>query len=1055
MRCASCDTENAPSHRFCSGCGVALPRRCPTCEQDNPPAARFCHHCGTSLESRGQPPAAPVDAEGELKQITILFADAVGSTSAIEELNPEDAGRRLAPTIDAMTAAVRRFEGSVVRVQGDGIMALFGAPQPQEDHAVRACCAALEMQATARALGDAGLPVRVGIHTGEVLARTVTTDFSTDFDVAGVVVHIANRLESLAPNGGIAISGATLRNARQFVRTESLGRHAVRGLSTPLEAFLLTGLQRDPTSVRFAREPDRSDFVGREMETALLERALERAAEGEGGVVALVAEAGVGKSRLCFEFAARCRQKGVRVIEGRAFAHSRATPFLPAIELLKGYFELAPDHSAEQARQRIDERLRALDPAFAADLPLLFDFLGIASPDAARPPTDAMARRERLKELFRKLVRAAGSGTCAVLLIEDLHWMDSGSESLMEVLVDALAGTRLLLLVNYRPGYVPPWAGRQFDQIALAPLRAALADQLASRLIGDDKTVAPLLPLIADRARGNPLFIEELVRTFEEGGNFAGRRGAYRLVQAPDPRLVPDTVQAIIAARIDARPDSEKAVLQTAAVIGREFDAALLTRLLGPAGATLPDLVHRLAQAGLVNELSGVPAVFAFRHPMVHDVAYRSLLSERRRALHGTVAAELEALARAPDAAKSAAPDASQMGFLAYHWEAAGNLMQAASCNMKAAAWHGTRDTALALEAWKHARRVLSALPLQGQARIPLAMASGQIVNFAWREGLTAAEVQPYYAESLAISREIGNMRGAMLVTLAYGRSLAASGSATEYVATVTDVLEELDETKNAGLTPVLAAIQCHALRHAGELPRALAANDEALARLPLLDESVQQTLGFNVGVWVRGMRAQILAMMARSDEARPLLDALIAADEATVDVLHRLLAHAAHIDIAWGEGDAVAAGRHSDAVTVLAEKSGNPYLLVYARGYAAIAQGLRGEHEAAARTLAETLAYARRHHAGLENEARLLADQAHALMRAGQTEHAAAVADEAAAVARRRGAKVWLTYAEWLKGGPESPAFIEGVAATGAALLKALTHPSTGVAGRGGGMGL
>jgi adenylate cyclase len=1032
MRCARCDTENPANHRFCGGCGAALSRGCSKCGQDNPPTSRFCSNCGTSLEAAAiAPPLARVTPEGELKQITILFADVAGSTSAIEELNPEDAGRRLAPAIEAMTAAVRRFEGSVVRVEGDGIMALFGAPQPQEDHAVRACCAGLAMQATVKDLGEAGLPVRVGIHTGEVLARTVNTDISTDFDVAGVVVHIAKRLEGLAPSGSIVISGATLRNARRFVSADSMGRHTVRGLSAPLEAFQLTGLLRGPNNLRFAQELDRSDFVGREMEMTLLEGALERAAEGDGCVVGVVAEAGVGKSRLCFEFAARCRAKGVRVIEGRAVAHSRATPFLPAVELLRNYFELAPEDSDEQARQRIDERMRAMDPAFTADLPLLFDFLGIAGPAAAPLPTDATVRRERLKELFRKLVRTAGSETCAVLLIEDLHWMDSGSESLMEVLVDALPGTHILLLVNYRPGYVPPWAGKQFDQVALAPLRATLADRLASRLLGDHETVAPLLPLIADRARGNPLFIEELVRKFEEGGNLVGDRGAYRLVEAPNPRLVPDTVQAIIAARIDARPEAEKKVLQTAAVIGREFDAPMLARLLGPEGERLPDIVQRLSQAGLVHEQAGTSTLLAFRHPMVHDVAYRSLLSDRRRTLHAAVAADLEKLA-----------SPAQVGFLAYHWEEAGNAVKAAASNMKDAAWHGTRDPAQALEAWKRAHRLLSSLQLEGQARIPLAMASGQIVAYAWREGLSAAEVQPYYAESLAISREVGNMRGAMLVTAAYGRSLLATGSATEYVATVTDLLEQLDETKNAGLKPVLLAILCQALHHAGELPRALAANDEAMAGLHLIDESVQQTLGFNLGVWLRGLRARILAMMARPDEARPLLEALIAADEATVDVLHRLLAHATMVDIAWGEGDAAAASHHSEAVTTLAEKSGNPYLLVYARSYAALAQSLRGEHEAAARTLTETLAYARRRQAGLENEARLLADLAHALMRAGDTERAAAAADEAAAVARRRGAKVWLAYAEWLKGGHQSPAFVERAKETGAALLHKLTHP-------------
>ena len=262
MRCAGCETDNAPDSRFCVACGMTLSPTCHSCGRANVPGARFCHQCGTSLEPVARAAVSPVAAEGELKQITILFADVAGSTSAIEELTPEDAERRLAPAVEAMKEAVHRFEGSVVQVQGDGIMAVFGAPQPQEDHAVRACCAGLAMQATVRELGDAGLPVRVGIHTGEVLARTVSTDFSTDFDVTGVAVHIANRLESLAPNGGVAISEATLRNARQFVSAESLGRHTVRGLSTPLEVFLLTGLQRGPTSVRFANEPDRSEFRG-------------------------------------------------------------------------------------------------------------------------------------------------------------------------------------------------------------------------------------------------------------------------------------------------------------------------------------------------------------------------------------------------------------------------------------------------------------------------------------------------------------------------------------------------------------------------------------------------------------------------------------------------------------------------------------------------------------------------------------------------------------------------------------------------------------------------
>jgi adenylate cyclase len=1037
MRCASCDADNAPDNRFCVACGAALLRVCPGCGLANPWSARFCSQCGSALEEEKRASLADAGplAEGELKQITVLFADVAGSTTLIEGLDPEQAGHRLAPAIDAMKEAVRRFEGSVVRVQGDGIMALFGAPHPQEDHAVRACCAALAMQTAVKELQDPTLPVRVGIHSGEVLARTVVTDFSTDFDVTGVTVHIANRLESIAPNGGIAISGVTLRTARQYVSADSLGHHAIRGLTAPFEVFLLTGLRRGPTSERFSNEPTLSQFVGRETEMALLERALERAAEGEGCVVGLVAEAGVGKSRLCYEFAERCRMRGVRVLEGRALAHSRATPYVPAIDVVKAYFEVAPDESAERARARIARHIERYAPSFAADLPLLLDFLGLADRAIGRLKLDPAAREERLNDLFRRLVRAAGANQPLVMLIEDLHWMDTGSESLIEVLVGALPGTRILLLVNYRPGYSPPWRSEQYDQIALMPLRGSVADSLASRLLGNDESVGPLLPLIADRARGNPLFIEELVRKFAEGGNLAGERGAYRMLRSPDMRLVPETVQAIIGARIDSRPEAEKSLLQTAAVIGREFAVPLLARIAGGVIARMAHMLQRLSAAGLVYECGAAGSVFAFRHPMVQDVAYRSLLQERRRALHASVAADLEK--SLPDA------NGAQAGFVAYHWEQAGNPIQAASFNMKAATWHGTRDPAQALDAWKRVHRLLAPLPLEGPARYPLLMANGQIVNLAWRGGLTAAAVQAHFADAMAIARSLKDARAVALLTAAYGRALAASGSATDYVAIVSDALGQLDEVRDASLSVVLTAIQCHALRLAGDLALALEANDRASASVGLVSEVDQQTLGFNVGVWVKGMRGQTLAMMARFGQARPYLDELIAADESTVDVLHRLLAHAAHVDIAWGLGDIALAVQHSEAVSSLAEKSGNPYLLVYGQGYAALAQTMSGDYAAAAAALAETLAYARRRNAGLENEARLLGDLAYAQLCSGLAERARATAEEAATVARRRGAKVWLAYAEWLLNGPQSPAFVALMASTGAALLQRLVHPS------------
>jgi len=1033
MRCSSCGTDNAADVWFCVDCGTALGQACPSCRRINPSTARFCGQCGAAFAARTAA-FRPSTDDGELKQITVLFADVMGSTTLIEALDPEQAAKRLMPALEAMQEAVHRFEGSVVKVQGDGIMALFGTPTPHEDHAVRACCAGLAMQASVRALGGDVPAVRVGIHSGEALTRTVATDISKGLDATGITVHVASRLEHLVPAGGIALSPATLRGARQFISVESMGNQTIRGLTSPMEVFLLTGLRRGPNSRRFSGEAGRSGFVGRERELELLDRSLERAGEGDGCAVGLVAEAGVGKSRLCFEFVERCRGAGVRVLEGRALAHSRATPFEPVIDVLKSFFEIADDDLVVRAREKITATLDRIDPDLKSELPLLADFLGLA--DAATPPgkLDPTTRRSRLNILVRRLVRLAGRDVPAVILLEDLHFMDTGSESLIEVLAEALPGTRLLLLVNFRPGYAATWMrGDRYDQISLAPLRHAAADDLAAHLLGDDESIAPLLPLIADRARGNPFFIEELVRKFEEAGNLAGAAGAYRLLRAPDMKLIPDNVQAIVAARVDARPELERSLLQTAAVIGREFVVPVLERVAGIAADLVNGALHRLSSAGLVYETGGsIIGGYAFKHPMVQEVIYHSLLSDRRHTLHGLVATELERTL--PD------PNGAQAGFIAYHLEEAGNVPQAASYGMKSAMWHGTRDPAQALDAWKRVRRLLIGLNLEGQARYPLLVASGQIVNFAWREGLTATDVEPFYDEALGIASSLGDMRAITLVTAAYGRSLASSGSAVDYVATVSEAMAKLDPQKHAGLLVLLTAIRCHALRLSGDLRAALADNDAALAGVDKVEEQDQQTLGFHVPIWIKGMRGQILAMMGRYDEARSLAGELIAGDESNVDVLHRLLAHATMVDIAWGQGDTGLATEHAGAARRLGEKSGNPYLMVYGRAYSALGQSMRGELSEATTAFSDTLRFARQRHAGLENEARMLADLAHVQLRAGLTARARATAEEAGAVARRRGARIWEAYAEWIIGGPSSPVFTALVAETGADLLAGLT---------------
>jgi adenylate cyclase len=1033
MQCASCTFANAADARFCISCGAALGLVCASCRRPAPAGARFCGHCGAAI---GEAAAArPTESEGELKQITVFFADIVGSTELIASLDPEAAAKRLAPGIDAMQEAVRRFEGSVVRVQGDGIMAVFGTPTPQEDHAVRACCAGLALQAAIKALPGEPLGVRAGIHSGEVLARTIATSFSTDFDASGVTVHLANRLESLAPVGSIVLSQTTLGAARQFISVESLGLQSIRGLTAPMEVFVLTGLRRGAMSQRFSSESTRSGFIGREREMELLERGLDRAAAGDGCAVGLVADAGVGKSRLCFEFAERCRTRGIRVLEARALAHSRATPFEPVIDVVKAVFEIAAEDTAETARQKIATVCQRLDEALATEVALIADFLGVADPAVPREKIEAPARRDRLNAFFRRLVRTASRDRPVVLLIEDLHFLDTGSESILDVLADSLVGTRLLLLVNFRPGYAAPWMRiESYEQVSLSPLQPSAADDLARQLLGDDPSVAVLLPLIADRARGNPFFIEELVRKLDESGHLAGWRGDYRLLREPDMKLIPDNVQAIVSARVDSRPELERSLLQTAAVIGREFGATVLEHVAGFAASVVAAALHRLSAAGLVYEVGAKPTGgFAFRHPMVQEVIYRSLTSDRRRALHASVASDLEK--SLPD------PGGAQAGFIAYHFEEAGNAPLAASYNMKAATWHGTRDPAQALDAWRRVRRLLQDLPLEGAARYPLLMANGQILNLGWREGLSAADVETYYRDAMSIAGALGDMRAATLVTAAYGRALASTGTAADYAATVSQTMARLDPAKHAGLHVLLSAIRSHARWLAGDLRGALADNDFALANAGKVETQDEQTLGFRVATWIKGMRSKVLAMSGRVDEARAIAEEMIAAEETTVDTLHRVLAHGTMVDIGWGRQDAELARVHGAAAHKLGEASGNPYLIVYGRAFGAMGLGLAGDYSAATAMLAEALRFARRRHAGLENEARMLCDLAWVQQRAGLKERARLTAEEAAAVARRRGARIALTYAEWLLNGPASPQFKELCEETGAHLLSELAQ--------------
>src|SRR5262245_11361563 len=522
--------------------------------------------------------------EGERKQVTVLFADLKGSTELIADLDPEAAQRLLDPALHAMMDAVHRFEGTVNQVLGDGIMALFGAPVAHEDHAVRACYAALAMQTAMRRYAEEvrrshGLEMqaRVRPNSGQVVVRAIGNDLHMDYSAVGQTTHLAARMEQLAMPGSIRLTAATLRLAEGLVQVKALGQYPVKGLTAPVEVYELVGASAIRGRLQASAARGLTCFVGRQQELMALQQALERAGAGHGQMVALVGEPGVGKSRLYYEFIHSHHTQGWLVLESASVSYGKATPYFPVIDLLRRYSHVEEHDDTRTIRAKVTGQVLTLDPVLQDTVPALLSLLEALPDDSPFLTLDPPQRRQRtLDDLKRVLVRESQEQPL-LLIFEDLHWIDSETQALLDSLVESLPTTRLLLLVNYRPEYQHGWSSTtSYTQLRLDPLPPVSADEFLQALLGEDPSLACLKQLLVARTEGNPFFLEESVRTLVETRMLAGERGAYRLTRDVQTMQVPGTVQAILAARIDRLPPEDKRVLQTAAVIGTEVSLPLL-----------------------------------------------------------------------------------------------------------------------------------------------------------------------------------------------------------------------------------------------------------------------------------------------------------------------------------------------------------------------------------------------------------------------------------------------------------------------------------------------
>jgi predicted ATPase/class 3 adenylate cyclase len=589
--------------------------------------------------------------DGERKTVTALFADLKGSTALMEEMDPEEARAIIDPALRIMIEAVKRYDGYVVQSTGDGIFALFGAPAAYEDHPQRGLYAALQMQRELHehgerraAAGHAAIEARIGVNTGEVVVRTVETGGRVEYMPIGHTANLASRLQTIAPAGSIAVSEHTRRLVEGYFELRALGPTAVRGISEAIDVYEVIGLGSLRTHFELSARRGLTKFVGRETELQQMSRALDLALGGHGQMVAVVAEAGTGKSRLYYEFKATLPAE-CKVLEAYSVSHGKASAWLPVLELLRKYFGIADADDAATRREKVSAVLEALDRALNDATPYLFGLLGIIEGTDPLAQMDPKVKKQRTLDAIKRIVVRESLNQPLIVIFEDLHWIDEQTQALLDLLADSIANARVLLLVNYRPEYRHDWSNKShYIQIGLKPLGRESAEALLAALLEDAIELQPLKRLVAERTGGNPFFIEEIVQAlFDEGVLL--RNGVVKVTRSLSQLRLPSTVQGILAARIDRLSAEQKDLLQTLAALGRESSFGLITQVASHPNTQLERMLADLQAGEFIYEQPAATGVeYVFKHALTQEVAYNSLLIERRKQLHERAGQALEAI---------------------------------------------------------------------------------------------------------------------------------------------------------------------------------------------------------------------------------------------------------------------------------------------------------------------------------------------------------------------------------------------------------------------------
>ena len=669
MRCSKCGADNREGARFCDKCGSKFSPRCVSCGAENRTDAKFCDSCGAAFgaDATVAAPAAKMNdtpirvtetsaaenLEGERKTITALFADIKGSMELIEDLDPEEARAIVDPALKLMMEAVQRYGGHVSQSTGDGVFALFGAPVAHEDHPQRALHAALriqdEMQRYSAKLREAGHPpveARVGVNTGEVVMRSLTSGEGghTEYAPVGHSISLAARMQVLAPIGSIATTEGVRRLCEGYFLFKPLGPSRVKGVSDPINVYEVTGVGPLRSHFQLSTHRGLTRFVGRGTEMEAIVRAAELAKAGHGQLVCVVAEPGVGKSRLFYEFKAKY-QSGWMVLDAFSLSHGKASAYLPVIELLHPYFDIKSEDEGRKRREKVTGRVIALDPALEDTRHYLFALLGIVEGEDPLAQMDANIRKRRTLDAIKRILLRESLNQPLIVMFEDLHWIDEQTQEFLSLLADSIANAKILLLVNYRPEYSHQWGSKtHYTQLRLDPLGKASADEMLAALLGDGADLAQLKRVIIERTEGNPFFMEETAQVLLDEGALV-RNGALHLTKPLGELKIPPTVQGILAARIDRLSADAKDLLQSLSVIRRQFPISLVRAVVSKSDDKLDQMLTDLQLGEFIYEQPAAgDTEYIFKHALTQEVAYNSMLLERRKQMHARIGEAIETL---------------------------------------------------------------------------------------------------------------------------------------------------------------------------------------------------------------------------------------------------------------------------------------------------------------------------------------------------------------------------------------------------------------------------